>query len=374
MHISALKLKKFRNLDLETDLSPVCNIIVGRNGAGKSNFLDAIHYLAYGKSFKNYTEGTNIEWESKIRFSSIIIELVKDEGEDTKEKQKLKVIFSESGDRLHKKYEINGVSKRRSSFIQQVHAVLFTPQSLEMLSGTPGDRRQEIDDFISTINEEYAESLSEYRRVVRNRNKVLQRLQEGLAEQSELFFWTEKLVELAVAILKQRKQTLEEFLPVLEATAKEIYEIEANDFKLAYLSKFFELGADVDVEEQFKQKIKEGINKEIRVGRTLYGPHRDDFELFLRGRSLKVYGSRGQQRLGTLILKVAMWDYISKKTDSPALFLLDDIQSELDASNRKKLEDIVNKLDTQVFVTSTDKDFFTKEFLEKAKVIELSAS
>lgn len=344
------------------------NFIIGENGVGKSNFLDAIHTLSQGKSFKKYSEGTNITWGSRLGFARVEGEVKGEEVNTTK----LAIAYSNASNRNTKKYMINDLATTQRKFTYFFRTTLFTPQSLDIIGGSPDIRRAELDDFLSSIDSYYLSELNEYKSVLRNRNKVLQRLSDGSGSKQELIYWTEKLIELGSSITNSRREILKEFLPVLEYQAGKLFKGELCDLKLDYQSRFTDLEDDADVIHQMKDTIRENINKEIAARRSLYGPHKDDFDLsFKEDRSLKVYGSRGQQRLSALILKLAMWEFSHRKFELKPILLLDDIFSELDQKNSRKLEKIVEELETQVFISATDEMFLSKEFLKKGNRINL---
>ncbi|MCA9383845.1 hypothetical protein KC909_05785, partial [Candidatus Dojkabacteria bacterium] len=187
-----------------------------------------------------------------------------------------------------------------------------------------------------------------------------------------LIYWTERLLELGSYILDERVRVLKEFRPVLRANAKQLFDAELGSLDIDYESKVTDFEGEDGSKEIFAQKIKSGINKEISAKRTLYGPHRDDIIFTLNDKNIRIFGSRGQQRLAALIFKLSMWFYLKDKLDVSPVLLLDDIFSELDAANSRKLENLLQELHTQILVTATEKYYLSEDFYKKGNKIELT--
>ena len=365
MHIKSIAVKNFRNLNLETELSPGLNFVIAGNGAGKSNLLDSIFQLSHGHSFKPSNEGGNINWKSRVNFAKLSAALMQER------LYELQLIISELEDRNLRSFSINGRRKARRAFINMVGCVLFAPQDLDIISGSPEVRRSELNDFLSQIDDEYSDSIKSYRLILKNRNKLLQRIADGFADIKELAYWDERLVHFGSNIMFKRNELLEQFRPVLKQQAEDLFNAEVRNLGLEYISKFTaEKGLDA-ITASFHSKLEDNAYKEISAKKTLYGPHRDDFELNLNKRPLKYYGSRGQQRLAALILKLAMLDFLEQLKGESIILLLDDVMSELDKIHRANLEKILQKMNSQIVITATDKSDFTPEFLASGKILNL---
>lgn len=364
MIINSVQIKNFRNLNIATPFTQGINIVLGRNGAGKSNFLDSIHYLAFANSFKKFSEKNNLTFNDEVDFATIESNIALDEGI-----KNLKIIFSKDTNGFERKrLEINQIGKSKSNFIGNLFLILFAPHNINLLSGSPEIRRDEMDEFISVVDRDYEKTLSEYKRVIRNRNMVLGKVAEGRAQKSELNFWTENMIELGAYILQKRKDILLEFKPFIVKEANE-FEKQLEKLEIHYLSKI-SLEGD-DIKSTYQQKINDNIEKEIIVGKSLYGPHRDDYDFISEGKNLKVYASRGQQRIATMIFKTAMWHYLLDVNNVKAILLLDDIMSELDESNKSKVEKMINLLDTQTIITATHESEFTDKLIKSSNIINL---
>jgi len=344
--ISSLTLKNFRNLDIDVELSPNVNIIFGENAVGKTNFLDSIYYLCYGKSFRPYAASTEINWDADSTFGTITAHF-------TQSTDLYKIVFSGNNcDKKNtKKFLLGESSTTRNKFTQDKALILFTPHLLNIIAGTPADRRDELDVFLSSIDYKYEGLLKQYKSVVKNRNKLLQKLQSGYGDNTQLNFWNEKLLFNGTEIITKRIDLFKELDPILDESATKLFD-QYGDFSLHYFSKFT---SGNNILDEFRSKLEQNIQKEIYAGRTLYGPHREDWAILLDNRDLKLYGSRGQQRLAALIIKFAFWIYISKTNDHAIPILLDDIFSELDKKNSEKLQKFFMNLDTQIFITTANK-------------------
>lgn len=364
MLISELILKNYRNLDVATAPGRKFNLIIGENGLGKSNYIDAIYNLAQGHSFKRYLDGHNINHHKQVDFARIDAKLINEE------ERQMSIIFSQINGRNMRKFKVNDLPTTRRKFVSHLQVVLFTPQTLSLIDGGPEVRREELDEFLADLDFNYAAILAEYKEVVRNRNRLLANIWDGRANVSQLGFWNQKLLELGSQIVAFRQTALREFLPVLKDTAKTLFAQDLSDIDLKYLSRL--VTEAEDVKTRFAKLLEENQQKELASKKSLYGPHRDDYEFFQSGRSLKVFGSRGQQRLIAMILKIAMWEYLSKVKADKALLLLDDILSELDPQNRAKLSEVLSQLDTQTFISGTEEHYFEKKLLQEGKRIDLA--
>jgi len=362
--IEQLQLKNFRNLNLTVDFSTQVNFIIGQNASGKSNFLDALNFLYRGESFKPFGDTENINWDEKNDFALLTAKFQENSNA-------YKVVFSPGTNTNIKKFLINEKSTTRKNFIKNKSVVVFSPHHLNIIAGVPEDRRSDLDKFLIQIDFHYENILKRYKQIITNRNRLLEKIQAGFANESELIFWNEKLVEAGSLIIQKRLQLFQEFDPVLDASAEELFHAK-GDFTLSYHSKIAIRDNDIStIEQSFAAKLAENSYKEIAAGRTLYGPQRDDWEMHLDGNSIKIYASRGQQRIASLILKYAQWKFLSEKTEQTPVILLDDIFSELDQENAANLKNFFLKLDTQLFFTSiTINDHQQKSHLE-TKIIKL---
>lgn len=327
MIIPKINLNNFRNFKEKTlSFSPDTTVIVGPNASGKTNIVESINLLSTGKSFRARVEEEMINYEEEIsRIKGIIAE--KDGGTN------LDVVLTRGeitvGDSpektekvARKRLLVNGAGKRLINFAGTFRVVLFGPWNMELVTESPSTRRGFLDDVLSQVDSEYRRASLSYNKGVRQRNKLLYKIREEGASSSQLAFWNKLLIRNGDYISIKR----EEFIEF------------ANDTK-PLDHKLFSLEYD-------KSAISEGRlaqyqQEEVAAATTLVGPHRDDFVFFVseknkgnQERELAKYGSRGEQRMGVLWIKLAELSYIKKETGEKPTLLLDDIFSELDLTHR----------------------------------------
>lgn len=349
MEIRKITLKNFRNYSQKSlsFLSGV-TLIIGDNAAGKTNLLEAIFLLATGKSFR--IKGVESEM---IRTNS---EIGSVKGETTKDS--LEVILTR-GEVMRektakKRYLLNGVAKRASDFIGNLRVVYFGPEDLDLVVGSPSIRRKYLDLVLSQTDREYARAVLSYEKGLRARNKILESMRElGLVDRRKLFFWDQLLIKNGNQITQKR----EEFLEFVNRQPL-----------IADCQFLVEYDRSVISESRLAQYEKE----EVAAGSTLVGPHRDDFIVQARNsnsetRNLSIFGSRGEQRLAVLWLKLAELRYLKEKTQEMPVLLLDDIFSELDARHRCLIFEAVSG--QQTIITSADRELTSEEWLKGANLL-----
>lgn len=366
MHIKSLSLKNYKNLNGDFQLSPDINIIIGNNGIGKTNFLEAIHYLNIGESFRNSHTKDIISWNTSILYTKTKAVIKNDKKEITSE-----YIVADDIGVIKRKFLINEKSYSRKKFLYKTPTILFLPEDINIISESPDLRRKEIDGFLKLTSYEFFGIESEYKKILKNRNKLLQSIQAGKASRTELNYWNEGLIELGSQIISHRIRILNEFIPNIKILAKQIFNQDLKNLKSKYISRIFvdklvETMSLKEIQEEFSEKIKYSLHKEISAGLTLYGPQRDDIRFFIDNMDIHTSGSRGQQRLVAIILKFTMWHYYFEKFGLKPILLLDDIMSELDPTHRKNLEKSIQNLKTQVVFTSTNENDFTEDLLDSA--------
>ena len=299
-------------------------MVAGENGSGKSNLLEAIYMIATGKSFRADREDEVISYGEKT--ASI---------ECTVDGMQLRIFLSDGTTGVtRKRFEINGVPKRMMDFVGNFRAVMFGPQDLELVTGSPGIRRRYLDFVISQTDREYRRCLVSYEKGLRQRNKLLERIREGLAYRNQLFFWDRLLIKNGEYITDKR----EDYLGKLNSFSKTSFD-----------SKY-----DKSVISEIRLKQYEA--EEVAAATTLVGPHRDDFWVEADGRDVSKYGSRGEQRMAVLWLKQGELKYLTTGEEMPVT-LLDDIFSELDHLHRDVVLEMVNiqvKNGGQVIMTTAD--------------------
>ncbi|KMK77891.1 DNA replication/repair protein RecF [Alkalihalobacillus pseudalcaliphilus] len=362
MYIKSLSVKHFRNYgSAEAVFDPKVNVCIGENAQGKTNMIEAIYVLALAKSHRTSNDKELIGWGED--FARI-------EGEFVRKNSsvKLDVIISTKG----KKVKINGLEQRKlSEYIGAVNVVMFAPEDLNLVKGSPQGRRKFLDRELGQINPLYLYHLGLYQKVLLQRNQLLKQLQVNKGPKDMLDILTEQMIPLAGEIIHKRFR----FLKQLQAWAKGIHADISRDkeeLEIAYLS-----STNVS-EEQDLTKIKDILyqtytekkQKEIQRGVTLFGPHRDDLGFEVNGRNVQTYGSQGQQRTTALSLKLAEIELIHEEIGEYPILLLDDVLSELDDYRQSHLIDTIQKK-VQTFVTTTNLAGVHKQALEQAKIFDV---
>src|SRR3989339_1524639 len=319
MKIDKLELKNFRNHDKRAFSFGDKTVIVGENGSGKSNILEAIYLLATGKSFRADTDLEMVNYERQF---FRVDGKIKDNGD-------LGVLLNEG----RKKFEVNGISKRMMDFAGRLKAVLFGPTDLDLITGSPSIRRRYLDFVIMQTDREYRRSLISYEKGLRQRNKILENIREGLAERNQLWFWDRLLIKEGGYITQKREEYLDK----------------ANKSGTRYKAVY-------DKSVISESRLKQYEVEEVGAAVTLVGPHRDDFTVEMSAKDISKYGSRGEQRMAVMWLKKNESEYLVTDEGVP-VWLLDDIFSELDHHHREEVEKEVErqiKKGGQIIMTTAD--------------------
>lgn len=340
MYISSLTLQSFRNYDKERiEFSPHTNVIFGDNAQGKTNILEAIYMFAQGKSHRARTDKELIAFGK--HFAKIGIEF-----HDADRDYSGLMQLSRGG---KKSIKINHVQiKKLSMLMNYLNVVMFSPEDLDLVKGSPTNRRRFVDAAVSQLNPPYLVSLIDYHKALAQKNSLLKELRrKGRQSDVTLSVWNEQLAEAGVKIMKYRR----EFLESLNGFASDIQkEISGEELKISYAPNIHgEVTAD-----EFYDLLEANQKREIELTSAVIGVQRDDMAISVNGREARIYGSQGQQRTAALSAKIAQADYIESKKDEYPVLLLDDIMSELDVRRRLYLAEKIRG--KQVFITCTDTD------------------
>jgi len=383
--ISTICLTDFRNFDKkEINFSDKTTIIVGPNASGKTNILESIYLLSTGKSFKARIEGEMIRYDSDLtRIVGVLQPDVGSKGPgpasrqpqihpqgdpgfgaprlESPDKTTLEVVITTGENGWpKKKLLVNGIPKRMVDFAGNFKTVLFGPWDMDLVTESPTVRRRFLDNMLSQTDREYRRSILSYEKGVRQRNKLLWRIKEEGIPRSQLLFWNQLLIKNGDYITLKRQEFIDY----------------CNNNEAKYLLVYDKSVISEGRLEQYK-------NEEVAAGKTLVGPHRDDFLFKVKEKSdrdLAAFGSRGEQRMGVLWLKMKELDYVeqvSKRSDpdtgsdlnngSRPTLLLDDIFSELDHEHRDIVMELAGK--QQTIITTADPHFVSD--MRKVEKIEL---
>jgi DNA replication and repair protein RecF len=327
---------------LEAAFGPGPQLIVGPNAAGKTTLIEAIVLLAWGRSHRTSADGELVRWGA---------DLTRVEGIAGRETIELALVRTASGAR--KRIRVNGVARRAAGLAGLLRTVVFAPEEMLLVVGSPGLRRAAIDQLASQRSPTYANDLATYTRTLQQRNSLLRAIREEQASREELRFWDGSFTESGGAVVAQRLRVLEDLARPLATAHAEIAPEEAGAARLAmrYVTNAPALPGE-SPRDALARRLGETGEKEVWNGTTLVGPHRDDLAFELDGRDLASFASRGQQRTAILAFKLAELDLLTEQDGRPPLLLLDDVFSELDPDRRAHLVRRIADL-PQAFVTTT---------------------
>jgi len=332
-----LSLQNFRNhISLAIDTNSEVVYIYGNNGLGKTNILEAIYLISTSKSLRSeYDKDLINHQKSFLRVKSTFEQdLDKKDLEITIEKR------NEFQNTSNKKTYINGINKSLTVFAGNIKSVIFTPNDLEILTASPSNRRKYLDSIFYQYSSLYKNSILDYTKSLKQRNKLLQMISETGVGRDQLPFWNHKLIIEGNNIQKER----EKFFDYANLHKDQIIEdLEIKNFSLKF---------DYRKSEISEERLLKYASAEVASQTTLVGPHKDDFEIFLNNYKISDFGSRGQQRMGILILKQLELNFLFEKTGFRPILLLDDIFSELDDKNKHAILKIIPN--QQTFITSVD--------------------
>lgn len=348
MRISGLALQHFRiHNSYSKQFQKQITLIIGANASGKTSILEALHLLATGKSFRAERIAEMVGFTQEIsRIKGIVVpEAVPERGEADPEleveKTELEVILTRgvvNGKRsAYRLFSVNGVKRQQRKATGLLKTVLFRPEDMRLIEGSPSRRRGYFDTPLALLYEEYQSALKTYEQVLKRRNKLLFAVREGEQPRSVLEYWNHSLIKNGEVIQEYRRKFV--------STAGSV------EFPL-------QLQFEYDPSIISADRIKQYLEKEIASGHSLVGPHKDDFVVtFLHDSAeeplnIALYGSRGQQRLAVLWLKLLELSYLEKESSERPVLLLDDIFSELDATSQNLVLDLLKV--GQTVITTTD--------------------
>lgn len=349
MIVAELVLQNFRSYTKKTfAFSPGATLIVGPNASGKTNILEALFMFATGKSFRAGQDKEIIGWGTQFSRVKAVLD-----------ETKLELLVTGET----KKYKVNGVPRRQLDFVGNLRAVLFWPEDLELVTDSPSLRRKYLDSVLVQVDRQYRRNLLSYERALRQRNRLLDLINEGKAHRHQLYFWNQLLIGAGGYLTDKRAEYIDfantQALSVKEESKKgKNFTLAASRFTLAY-----------DKSVISDSRLIQYKDEEIAAGATLVGPHRDNFIVYINEKELSKYGSRGEQRLAILRLKLSELSYIERETGERPILLLDDIFSELDEEHRNLVFDSIGN--QQTIITSADEQSIPKTHRKGMKMIQL---
>lgn len=350
-HLSLQNFRSYQKSDFT--FSKDTTVIVGPNTCGKSNIIEAIFLLSTGKSFRTEKDAQMIAFGHDIG-------RVKGVADDTELEVVLTIGAVLGKQAPFKKYLVNTISKQRAHFTGYLPSVLFSPVDTDLVSGSPSVRRDFLDEILEQVDGDYRLAHANFTKALRQRNALLEHIQEtGKAREKEFEYWDEVLIKNGQKLTQKR----EELLNFLNTCPKDII-------------KCFVM---YDPSIISKERLLQYKDAEIGAGVTLVGPHRDDFRIRMNPNKnnpnesesidVKFFGSRGQQRLSVLQLKMLQLSFMEQSLKVRPMLLLDDIFSELDSEHIQLISEVIGK--QQTIITTTHEEFIPEKLLKETSIIEL---
>lgn len=385
MYLSHLSLNEFRNYKhLDVSLGRGLFLFYGENAQGKTNLLEAIGMLATGSSFHATSDREVVNWYAPDHIAHMKAHVKRREDDVELEM----VIFDptppalEGADAPHssialpantprKRVKINAVPKKVIDLIGQMKVVLFAPTDLNLVDGSPEERRRFLDRALCQVQPRYCQALVQYRKIITQRSALLKRIRDNLEDPRLLDYLDERLTTLANVIIFERQRMLSA-LNQQTTVLQETLSGGREHMQVVYRPSFKVDAAwnPVECQQQYLAQLREVRKRELIQGVCLLGPHRDDLEFMVNGVNMLTYGSRGQQRTTALAAKLAELAYMRASTEDEPVLLLDDVFSELDVQRRGHLLREVMRHE-QVFLTATDLSSFPGEILGQAHIYQV---
>ncbi len=362
MYLKNLELNNFRNISkLSLTFNKNINIFIGNNAQGKTNILESIYFLAITKSHRTHNELNLI---NKNELYTKVYGIYMD---DNSNDNILSILLNEKG----KKVSINNiVQKRISNYLSKLNVIMFCPDDLEIIKGTPSIRRKFLNVEISQLKNEYLLDLKEYNQILKQRNEYLKQKNNSIFDKTYFNILTEKLVQINIKIIKERYDFIDRINNYLSNIFKSISNLGNLVIKYnSFISKD-DLNKD-NLKENITDRYNYIFNNELLQKTTLLGCHKDDFKIYLNNLDITEFASQGQQRLSILSLKLAEIEVFRNEKNIKPIILLDDIFSELDENKKNNIIEYF-KDDMEIFITTTDLKDINEDLKLKSDIYVLN--
>ncbi|MGC9346853.1 MAG: DNA replication/repair protein RecF [Anaerolineae bacterium] len=394
MHIQSLSLRQFRTYShLELDLPPASILLLGANAQGKTSLLEAIAFLALGTSPLTSVDQHVIQWqavEADMPFAHLRANVAHHDRTESLEIALERKQLSNGLHRMQKSIHIDQRSVRRSDLAGHLNIVLFLPEDLDLVTGSPSGRRRYLDNLLSQIYPTYIDVHTVYRKAVSRRNALLRHLRDRGGDPMQLAPLEERLVKAGVTVSLFRRRILQELTHYAERLHRELTGDQAW-LRLSYEPNFEPLAiaadddecatefgsiedATIDIDalyDAYRQMLDRKRRHEIDRGMTLVGPHRDEFRFVSNAHDVGTFGSRGQQRTAILALHLAELRWLEQATGESPVLLLDEVLAELDRARRSYLLNLLDDVE-QTILATTDAEMFPESFRKGATTLRVS--
>ena len=355
MYLSKLRLMNFRNFsDLKLDLRSGLNFLIGENGQGKTNLLEAMYLLAISKSYRSNAERElvardRLDGETPPETHNGVEAIV--DGEIERRKDRVRAIVGirldyreeTGGSLVRKQIRVNGARATASGLVGWVKAVLFTADDIGLVHGSPAIRRRFIDILISQQDRDYLRALQRYQKVVSNRNHLLRSMRDHGSSKVEMEFWDNELLKEGKIIIESRLNVISRLVPLAIGAHADL--CDGETLSIAY-------SPSVET-NSFEEALSKSKAEDLRAGITMVGPHRDDLEVGLNGMPASQFSSRGQARTIALSMRLAEAAFLKQNSGEEPIVLLDDVLSELDTRRRHQILNVASSYQ-QAFVTTAE--------------------
>lgn len=360
MYIKKLKLHNFRNYSsLNVTLTKGINIIYGDNAQGKTNLLESIYVLGITKSHRNFIDDSLINMNGEYLTIEGIIN-------NNKIDNKFNIYIDNKSKIL--KFNNNTI-KKISDYISKINIIIFYPDDLELIKGSPQLRRKYINLELSQIYSNYYILIQEYEKILKIRNEYLKKIfKRESIDKTYIEILTGYLIDKSIMIYKMRTK----FINRINEYSKKIFKdiMNLDNFYIKYKPSIEIDINDPNLKNYLKEEYKKKLEYDIKLCATSIGPHKDDIEFFLGDKNLKYYGSQGQQRVAVLTLKLSEIELFKKYKETTPILLLDDIFSELDDIKKNNLLKYISR-DIQTIITTTDLNNLDKKLIKKSKLFNI---
>lgn len=386
--LDRLRLEEFRVYrSLELAVSRPGLRIVGPNGSGKTSIIESLLLLSTTRSRKGVLDVDLIHHQSGVELATKPYTRVRGDISLPSSKVRLDIFIERSeGNTTRKLIRVGDASRRAADVVGLFPTVSFSPEDLDLVIGSPSVRRRFLDVLLSQVDREYMRHLSRYGRMISHRNSLLKSIAAGNGQRNELEFWDDQVVALGAYLTAARAIALHGLAVQATRIFSDLATFDA-DLEILYRSgleqpdewwaSVVSRGDDTRAASQrigviLEAALKSSMSEDIARGVTTVGPHRDDLDINLDGLPIQRFGSRGQQRLAIVALKLAEIEFMSERLGVRPALLLDDVLSELDASHRDELLRRVCDNACQMFVTATDRDLAEHESLQHLDLVTLT--
>lgn len=363
MILKELELKNFRNYEnLNLSFSPNINIFYGENAEGKTNILESIYVLAITKSHR-------VGIDKHLIKDGLQATKIMGKVEQKNELKKLEILINTKG----KSAKINNIIiKKISNYISNFNVIMFNPSDLDLIKGNPSYRRKFLNIEIAQIDNKYLFELNEYNLLVKTRNEYIKNKKYEDLDLDYLSIINEQISKKGAIIYQKRSL----FVQKLNKKAQKIYK---TIFKEGELILEYKTNIDIEefkdlsnIKENFYKKLSSNIKRDLFLGMTINGPHRDDIIFYINKKDVRLHASQGQQRIIIVCLKLAEIEIFKEETGDYPVLLLDDIFSELDENKKNNIIKYIKK-DVQTFITTTDLNNIDKKVLNGAKTFNIKS-